>query len=83
MASYFVMMVLSILLTTFVLKLPPLPLGRILKYIVLLAIIISMNYIFGAPNVALSPFSILYKGALFALLGAGLFYNKIGIFFNK
>jgi O-antigen/teichoic acid export membrane protein len=83
MASYFVMMVLSILLTTFVLKLPPLPLGRILKYIVLLAIIISMNYIFGAPNVALSPFWILYKGALFALLGAGLFYNKIGIFFNK
>ncbi len=83
MASYFVMMVLSILLTTCVLKLPPLPLGRILKYIVLLAIIISMNYIFGAPNVALSPFWILYKGALFALLGAGLFYNKIGIFFNK
>ena len=83
MASYFVMMLLSILLTSFVLKLPPLPLVRILKYIVLLAFIISLNYIFGAPDIGLSLFWIFYKMALFGFLGAVLFYNKLGIFFNK
>jgi O-antigen/teichoic acid export membrane protein len=83
LASYVVMMILSIFVTTYILKLPPLPLGRILKYIVFLAIVIAFNYLLGEPNKGLHIGWMLYKGMLFIILALALFYNKIGLFFNK
>ena len=81
--SYFVMMLLSIIVTTYILKLPPLPLGRITKYIVLLALVISINYIFGQPNLGLNFGWMGFKLILFSIFGSILFYNKIGIFFGR
>ena len=81
--SYFVMMVLSIFVTSYFLKLPPLPLGRITKYIVLLASVISINYIFGQPNIGLDLGWIVLKLLLFSILGAILFFNKIGIILGR
>ena len=81
--SYFVMMLLSIFVTTIILKLPSLPLGRITKYIVLLASIISINYIFGRPNLGLDFGWIGFKLLLFSIFGGILFYNKIGILFDR
>lgn len=83
MASYFLMMVLSIVLTTYILKLPPLPLGRILKYIVLLGGIIALNYVFGQPNVGMHFGWICFKGGLFLALALLLYYNKIGVILNQ
>lgn len=83
LASYCLMMVLSIFLTTYILKLPPLPLGRILKYIVLLGVLIALNYGLGQPNVGLHLGWICFKGALFLLLCLALYYNKIGVILNK
>jgi O-antigen/teichoic acid export membrane protein len=77
--SYFVMMVLSIIVTTFILKLPPLPLGRIIKYIVLLGAVVGINYIVGEPNIGMHIGWIAFKMLLFAILGLVLFYNKIGL----
>lgn len=81
--SYIVMMCLSIFVTEYVLKLPSLPLGRILKYIVLLGIAVFINYTFGAPNVGLNWMYILFKMFLFGALALALFYNKIGLFFKN
>ena len=83
LCSYLVMMVLSIVMTTYILKLPPLPLGRILKYIVLLGGIVGLNYIVGEPNVGLHIGWMCFKALLFVCMGAILFYNKIGFFFKK
>jgi O-antigen/teichoic acid export membrane protein len=83
LASYFLMMVLSILMTTYILKLPPLPLGRILKYIVLLGGVIALNYGIGVPTVGLHLGWMFFKAALFLLLALALYYNKIGVFFNR
>lgn len=83
LASYFLMMVLSILLTTYILKLPPLPLGRILKYIVLLGGVIALNYGFGQPNVGMHFGWIVYKGALFLLLSFALYYDKMNVLLNR
>lgn len=83
LASYGLMMVLSIGLTTYILKLPPLPLGRILKYIVLLGGIVAINYGLGQPNVGMHLGWICFKGGLFLLLALVLYYNKIGIIFNR
>lgn len=77
LASYIVMMLFSILVTKYILKLPPLPLGRILKYIVLLGIIIAINYTFGEPNIGLHIGWIVFKGLLFIILGLLLFYDKL------
>jgi O-antigen/teichoic acid export membrane protein len=77
LASYIIMMILSILVTKYILKLPPLPLGRILKYIVLLGIIIAINYTFGEPNVGLHIGWIVFKGFLFLILSLLLFYDKL------
>ena len=81
--SYFMMMLFSIIVTTYILKLPSLPLGRITKYIVLLASVISINYIFGQPNLGLNFGWIIFKLLLFSIFGCILFYNKIGIFFGR
>lgn len=83
LASYFMMMVLSILFTTYILKLPPLPLGRILKYIVLLGLIIALNYTVGEPNLGLDFKWIVFKAILFGVLGLALFYDKLGIILAK
>ncbi len=83
LASYFLMMVLSIIMTTYILKLPPLPLGRILKYIVLLGGVVALNYVFGAPNVGMHVGWIFFKGGLFVLLALALYYNKIGVIFGQ
>jgi O-antigen/teichoic acid export membrane protein len=83
LASYFLMMVLSIILTTYILKLPPLPLGRILKYIVLLGGIVAVNYVFGQPNVGMHLGWICFKGGLFLALALLLYYNKIGVLINR
>lgn len=83
LASYFLMMVLSIVLTTYILKLPPLPLGRILKYIVLLGGIIAVNYGFGQPNIGMHFGWICFKGGLFLALAVLLYYNKIGVILNR
>jgi O-antigen/teichoic acid export membrane protein len=82
LVSYIVMMLLSIFVTKYILKLPPLPLVRILKYIVLLGIIIAINYTLGEPNVGLHIGWILFKGGLFVILGLFLFYNKLGLLLN-
>lgn len=79
LVSYFLMMLASLVLTTYVLKLPPLPFVRILKYLVPLAIVIALNYLFGAPNTGLHIGWMMYKGGLFILLTLLLFYNKIGL----
>lgn len=81
--SYIFMMILSIIVTTYILKLPPLPLGKFIKYIVLLAIIVALNYLFGAPNTGLHIGWMMYKGILFLVLVLALFYNKIGLILNK
>ncbi len=81
--SYIIMMFLSVITTTYILKLPTLPLGNILKYIAFLAIMVTLNYTFGRPNEGLHFGWILYKMCLFGLLGVALFYNKIGLIFNK
>lgn len=83
LASYFIMMVLSVLVTTFILKLPPLPLAKITKHILFLAGIIAINYIFGAPNVGLHIGWIAFKGVLFLALVLLLFYDKIYLFLAK
>ena len=83
LVSYFFMMLLSVFVTTFILKLPALPLGRIIKYIVLLTSVVSLNYFLGQPDTGLVPLWIAFKLGLFCLLGTILFFNKIGIFFNK
>ncbi|MGH1335441.1 MAG: lipopolysaccharide biosynthesis protein [Aureispira sp.] len=83
LASYFLMMVLSIVVTTYILKLPPLPLGRILKYIVLLGAVVALNYVLGQPNIGMHFGWICFKGGLFLLLALLLYYNKIGVIFNK
>ena len=83
LASYFLMMLFSIFVTKYILKLPPLPLGRILKYVVLLGIIVAINYIFGEPNIGLHIGWIFFKGGLFIILSLLLFYNKLGVFFQK
>lgn len=75
--SYIIMMLFSIVTTKYILKLPPLPLGRILKYIVLLGIIIALNYLFGEPNIGLHIGWILFKGMLFVILSLLLFYDKL------
>ncbi|CAA6802842.1 MAG: Membrane protein involved in the export of O-antigen and teichoic acid [uncultured Aureispira sp.] len=82
LASYIIMMLFSILVTKFILKLPSLPLGRILKYIVLLGIIVAINYTFGEPDIGLHLGWILFKGGLFILLGLLLFYDKLGLLYN-
>ena len=79
LVSYITMMLLSIFVTKYILKLPPLPLVRILKYIVLLGIIVALNYILGEPNVGLHIGWILFKGVLLVILGLVLFYNKLGL----
>lgn len=81
--SYIFMMVLSIIVTTYILKLPPLPLGKFLKYIVFLAIVLAFNYLLGAPNTGLHIGWMMYKGILFLVLALALFYNKIGLILNK
>lgn len=84
LASYVLMMLLSIGITTYILKLPPLPLGRILKYIVLLGTTVSLNYIIGEPNRGMHFGWIAFKSALFGVLSISLFYDKIGLLlFNK
>lgn len=83
LASYFIMMCISIIVTKYILKLPPLPLGRILKYIVLLGGIIAINYTLGEPNIGLHIGWIVFKGILFVLLGLFLFYDKIGFLLEK
>lgn len=82
LVSYFIMMLFSLFVTKYILKLPPLPLGRILKYIVLLGIIITINYTFGEPNVGLHIGWIIFKGLLFVILSLLLFYNKLGLLLN-
>jgi len=82
LVSYIAMMLFSLLVTKFILKLPPLPLGRILKYIVLLGIIIAINYTFGKPNVGLHIGWILFKVGLFIILSLLLFYDKLGLLLN-
>lgn len=79
LASYILMMVLSLGVTTYILKLPPLPIGRILKYIVLLGAVLLIYYQWGQPYVGLDPLQIVFKGALWVALGVALFYNKIGL----
>lgn len=83
LCSYLVMMILSIVTTTYILKLPPLSLERILKYIVLLGGIVGLNYIIGEPNIGLHIGWMFFKALLFVCMGAILFYNKIGFFFKK
>ena len=83
LASYFIMMLFSIVVTTYILKLPALPLGRIIKYIVLLGGIVAINYIFGQPNIGMHFGWIAFKMLLFIALGLLLFYNKIGLLLNK
>lgn len=78
LGSYIIMMLFSIFVTKYILKLPPLPLGRILKYIVLLGIIIAVNYTLGEPNIGLHIGWIIFKGGLFIVLGLLLFYDKLG-----
>lgn len=82
LVSYIMMMFFSIIVTKYILKLPPLRLVRILKYIVLLGIIISINYTFGEPNVGLHIGWILFKGILFTILVILLFYDKLGLLLN-
>lgn len=77
LVSYFLMMMMSLGITTYILKLPPLPLGRILKYIVFLAAIIALNYTLGEPNIGLDWKYILFKLFLFGTLAILLFYDKI------
>lgn len=81
--SYIIMMCLSIIITKYVLKLPSLPLGRILKYIVLLGAIVSLNYILGKPDLGLDIKYIIFKIILFGALALSFFYNKIGLFLKK
>ncbi len=83
LASYIIMLLLSILTTTYILKLPPLPLGRILKYIVFLGIVVLLNYTVGRPNVGFHFGWMLFKTVLFLSLAGALFYNKIGLVFNE
>jgi O-antigen/teichoic acid export membrane protein len=82
LVSYIIMMLFSLFVTKYILKLPPLPLGRILKYIVLLGSIIGINYIFGEPNVGLHIGWIIFKGLLFVILSLLLFYDKLGLLLN-
>lgn len=83
LVSYIIMLLLSILTTTYILKLPPLPLGRILKYIVFLGIVVLLNYTVGRPNVGFHFGWMTFKAVLFGSLAVALFYNKIGLVFNK
>lgn len=82
LVSYIIMMIFSIFVTKYILKLPSLALGRILKYIVLLGIIIGINYTLGEPNVGLHIGWILFKGGLFISLSLLLFYDKLGLLLN-
>jgi len=81
--SYFIMMLLSILVTTFVLKLPPLPLGQMLKHMLFLSGIMAINYIWGAPSTGLHIGWMAFKAVLFLGLALLLFYNKIYLFLDK
>lgn len=81
--SYFLMVVFSILITVYVLKLPPLPLGRILKYVVLLGIVLAIYYLLGQPHLGLDPLQIVFKGSLWIVLGMALFYNKIALLWQR
>ncbi len=83
LVSYFIFMLCSIFTAIYILKLPPLPLGRIVKYIVLLTSVIGINYAFGAPNQGMHFGWISFKILLFASLALALFYNKIGLFLKK
>jgi len=77
MASYFVMLIVAVYITTVVLKLSPPPLGQILKYLVLLALVIALYYWLGKPFVGLDWGSMAFKSVLLALFAGLLFYNQI------
>lgn len=81
--SYVFSVVLTIVITDYVLKLPRLPLGRILKYLVLLASVVAINYQFGEPDIGLHLGWMCFKGGLFAVMGTVLFYNQIKLFFTN
>ena len=83
LVSYLLMMLLSIAVTTYILKLPPPPMGEILKYLVFWAVVVALQYRFGAPEVGLDWRWMLFKGGLFVLLAVLLFYNKIGLLLNR
>lgn len=83
LASYGALMLVSIFITTRILKLPGLPISRILKYIVLLGIIVGSNYLIGAPNIGMHWGWIFFKGSLFILATLILFLKKIRLLLQK
>lgn len=83
LASYCLMMLLSIVVTTYVLKLPPLPTGKVLEYSIALIIMLFLNYLLGAPELGLHIQWIAFKLLLFGSLAVYLFRNELKTFLSK